>query len=66
MDIEGGERDLAPAIDFSGICKVIIELHPGTIGEEGVRRVRQCLTAAGFSVDARLSQEKVLFFERLG
>jgi len=66
MDIEGGERDLAPVIDFSGIRKVIIELHPGRIGEEGVRRVRQCLTAAGLSVDAGLSEEKIILLEKLG
>jgi FkbM family methyltransferase len=65
MDIEGGERDLVPAIDFSGIRKVLIELHPGRIGDEGVRRVRQCLTAAGLSVDTRLSEEKIIFLEKL-
>jgi FkbM family methyltransferase len=66
MDIEGGESELVPVVDFSGIRKVIIELHPGRIGVEGVRRVRQCLTNAGFSVDAGLSEEKVLFLEKLG
>jgi FkbM family methyltransferase len=65
MDIEGGERDLVPAIAFSGIRKLIVELHPGTIGDAAVRRVRQCLTAAGFSVDAGQSEEKVLFLEKL-
>jgi FkbM family methyltransferase len=64
MDIEGGERDLVPVIDFSGIRKVIIELHPGRIGAEGVHRVRQCLTAAGFSVDSGLSEEKIIFLEK--
>jgi FkbM family methyltransferase len=64
MDIEGGEQDLVPAIDFSGISKVIIELHPGTIGDKGVRRVRHCLTAAGFSVDAGLSEGKIIFLEK--
>jgi FkbM family methyltransferase len=66
MDIEGGERDLVPVIDFSGIRKVIIELHPGRIGEQEVRRVRQCLTAAGLSVDAGLSEEKIILLEKLG
>jgi FkbM family methyltransferase len=65
MDIEGGERDLVPAIDFSGIQKMILELHPRRIGDKGMRRVRQCLTSAGFTVDTRLSGEKILFLEKL-
>jgi FkbM family methyltransferase len=64
MDIDGGELELAPAMDFSGIRKVIIELHPGTIGDDGVRWVRHCLTAAGFSVDAGISEEKIIFLEK--
>jgi len=66
IDIEGGERDLVPAIDFSGIRSLILELHPGRIGIDGMSRVRHCLTLAGFSVDMRLSEEKILFLEKLG
>lgn len=66
MDVEGGERDLIPVIDFSGIRKMIVELHPGRIGEDGINLVRRRITEAGFSVDVAVSEEKILFVEKLG
>ena len=60
-DIEGGEIDLLPALDLSGIKLVIAELHPAVIGQDGVARINEAMAAAGLPVRHILNDEVYLF-----
>jgi len=55
MDIEGAERELVPVMSWDGVEKVIIDLHPLVIGEDGVGEVLSVLRLAGFVADRWLS-----------
>jgi FkbM family methyltransferase len=55
IDIEGGELDLAPHMDLTGVRKISIELHPLAIGPEGVALVLKGFAERGFRVDRTLS-----------
>ena len=60
-DIEGGEIDLLPHLDLSGIRMVIAELHPAVIGAEGVERINAVMTAAGLPARHILNNEVYVF-----
>jgi FkbM family methyltransferase len=64
MDIEGGELDLVPRIDWSPIAKLAIELHPRILGESGMRTVLEALRAAGFREDRWISTTRKRYFGR--
>jgi len=64
MDIEGGESELVPAINWRGIRKVVLELHPGVIGKDGAEKVMSHLLDAGFLEDRRLSTTRKKYLER--
>ncbi|MFM2293869.1 MAG: hypothetical protein RLZZ350_282 [Verrucomicrobiota bacterium] len=55
MDIEGSELETFTASPAPLACYrlVIVELHPWAIGEDGVARCREQLTAAGLKFQAR-------------
>lgn len=50
MDIEGGEVELVPLIDFHHIQRVMIELHPYVVGEQATTKMLNHLKAEGFDV----------------
>jgi FkbM family methyltransferase len=64
VDIEGGEAELLPAIDWSGVRKLILELHPHVIGEAKVRELLALLAAQGFGEERALSSTRKKFFSR--
>jgi len=50
-DIEGGELELFAKLDFAGIKKIILELHPAVYGKRGVTKLLRWLAQAGFEED---------------
>lgn len=60
-DIEGGEIDLLPQLDLTGIRLVIAELHPAVIGADGVERINQVMAAAGLPARRILNNEVYIF-----
>jgi FkbM family methyltransferase len=50
LDIEGGEYDLFQYATLHNVQKILIELHPYTIGEEKSQFVKNKLADAGFKV----------------
>ncbi|MEX5597016.1 FkbM family methyltransferase [Pseudophaeobacter sp. C1-32P7] len=61
-DIEGAEAELLPKMDLSSLRAVLIETHPQWIGKAGIRKVFQCLDAAGLVFFPRWSHGKVAVF----
>jgi FkbM family methyltransferase len=66
VDIEGGEAELLPAIDWRGVRKLILELHPHVIGEAKTRELLALLAARGFGEDRAISSTRKKFFARGG
>lgn len=64
VDIEGGEKELIPLIDFSktNIRKIVIEIHPHVIGLRAASEVICKIVSEGFSLDFGLSGSRVFFF----
>ncbi len=62
MDIEGGEGELVPLIDWSGVEKLAIELHPELLGPEGMRAILATLANVGFAESRLLSGKRKRFF----
>lgn len=50
MDVEGGESELIPAADLSGVRAVIVEIHPQVVGAERVDELLENLESKGFSL----------------
>lgn len=63
-DIEGGEADLLPGADLSGLRLAIIELHPQITGAAGMRAVFEACLGAGLCYHPRASHAKVVTFLR--
>jgi FkbM family methyltransferase len=64
IDIEGGESELLPAIDFSGVRKLILELHPHVIGEQRTRELLELLAVQDFREDRAVSSTRKKYFAR--
>ncbi len=64
MDIEGGEAELVPMIDWSPIRAVVVELHPQIIGEEACHKVQDHLAAQGLVKDGWTSTSNKICLER--
>lgn len=64
MDIEGGERELVPLIDWGTIRKLVVELHPKVLGEGGLASVVARIEGAGFVLDRRVSSTRKRYFAR--
>jgi FkbM family methyltransferase len=64
IDIEGGESELLPAIDWAGVRKLVIEVHPHVIGAERVRELIALLAAQGFREDRGVSSTRKKFLAR--
>lgn len=65
MDVEGYEARLIRACNLTNIRKILIELHPNIIGDAETRSIRKFLTEMGFTVDPSVSDEHVIYLERL-
>jgi FkbM family methyltransferase len=65
IDVEGGEAELLPAIDWRGVRKVALELHPQRIGAARTRELLALLEARGFREDRAISSSRKKFFERV-
>jgi FkbM family methyltransferase len=66
VDIEGGELELVPQLDLSGVDRIAIELHPDVYGHTGSTQVVKALFRKGFLLDARQSGRQVFLFKREG
>ncbi len=64
IDIEGGEAELVPAIDWRGVRKLILELHPHLIGEATTRELLDGLAAYGFLEQRAISSTRKKYFAR--
>jgi FkbM family methyltransferase len=64
MDIEGAERDFLRHADLSGVRLVLMELHSGHYGRDGVQDCRRALRRAGLVRDDALSGRSVAVFRR--
>jgi len=53
VDVEGGEIEILPNVDLSGVKAIIIELHPHIIGEDKVADLLRLLDEQGLRVAAR-------------
>lgn len=66
VDIEGGEADLFPLANLSGVQKICVETHPHILGNGGVTRLMALLFERGFNLDLSLVRKNVFFFYRPG
>jgi len=66
VDIEGGEKDLIPMIDFRNniIKKIIIEIHPHVIGEKEASDLIAHIISQGFALNFKEIKGIVFMFER--
>ena len=55
MDVEGAERELVSSVSWEGVDRLVIDLHPGVIGRDGVAEVLDVLACVGFVANRRLS-----------
>lgn len=67
VDIEGGEKDLLPIIDFkkSRIQKILMETHPFLTGKDCTQKLLSELTSQGFCFSSDFSRGDVWFFEKI-
>lgn len=65
IDIEGGETDLLPHLDLSGVRRAVMELHLKEIGHRGVAAVFDCFARQGLGYDMRFSMGGLVVFSRL-
>lgn len=64
VDIEGGETELFPLADLSGVQKICVETHPHILGNTGVTRLLNLLFERGFCLDVSLIRKNVFFLYR--
>ena len=64
MDIEGGEALLVPHIDWTGVNKLAIELHPDVLSARAIDDVLNHLRDAGLREHPLLSSHRKRFFSR--
>lgn len=60
-DIEGGEIDVLPFLDYRNIRLVIAELHVRVIGAAGIERIRAAMGAHGLQLRQVLDSEVYIF-----
>lgn len=64
VDIEGGEGELFPLADLSGVRKICLETHPHVLGNDGVTRLLALLFASGFVLDLGIIRKNVVYLYR--
>jgi FkbM family methyltransferase len=65
VDIEGGEEEFFESCDFldnSSIKKILMELHPWTIGDEKCNAIISKILGKGFHLRMDLSPKHVVYF----
>ncbi len=65
VDIEGGEAELFPLADLSGVEKICVETHPHALGNGGVSKLLSLLFERGFVLDISLIRKNVFYLYRL-
>jgi FkbM family methyltransferase len=65
-DIEGGEAELIPALDASGLRAAVIELHPDRLADDQIAAVYAALAGHGLCPSANALGGTVVMFERQG
>ncbi len=65
MDIEGGECELIPIMNLTGVQRVMVELHPYLTGEEAATSVENRLLSAGFVERWSCPSHLQVLFERV-
>ena len=65
MDIEGGECELIPMMNLTGVKRFMLELHPYVTGEEGAKSVVNRLLSAGFVERWSCPDHAHILFERV-
>ena len=65
MDVEGAEAELLPALDLSGLRRLIVELHPEVYGPTRQYALVGGLLSQGFSLSDMPGWSRVFAFERL-
>ena len=63
-DIEGGETELIPALDASGLRAVVIELHPDRLSAEQIAAIYSALGRHGLRQSAKFTGGTVIMFNR--
>jgi FkbM family methyltransferase len=64
-DIEGAETDIFNGTDLGTIEKVMMEVHPNLIGQEGMQQIFKSLVEHDFVYDADVSMGNVVCFRKL-
>jgi len=65
VDIEGGEQSLFEGLDPGPVQKIYLELHTRYIGQRGIKKCFDDLSALGFWYDQRVSSGGSVLFRRL-
>jgi hypothetical protein len=65
MDIDGAERAFLRHANLTAVRLVLVNLHPGIYGRDGVRDCRRALGRAGYERDIGLSGAGVDLFRRV-
>lgn len=63
-DVEGAEVDLFDGTELPSVDKILMEIHPGRIGQKGVRSIFRNLDAIGFVFQPQTSSGIVCSFRR--
>ncbi|MEP5630558.1 MAG: FkbM family methyltransferase [Tateyamaria sp.] len=61
-DIEGGEADLFDDMPLKGVRQVVVKLHPGHIGHDGMMGLFKAMGQANLSYDPRISAGRIVGF----
>lgn len=64
VDIEGGEIEFFATADLSGVRKICVETHPGTLTDAQLSRMLERLFAQGFALDFSLIRKNVFYLYR--
>ena len=64
VDIEGGEDELLPEVDLSGVRGLILELHPKVNAPDTAKRIEDNCLKAGLKLRQDLSSAQVVAYER--
>lgn len=65
-DIEGGEFELIPALDATGLKAVVMELHPDRLSEDQIKTIYDALEKQGLMPSDLQLGGTVVLFERAG
>jgi FkbM family methyltransferase len=66
MDIEGGEAELVPLLDWRGVRKLALEIHPDLLGPADTAGTLEHLERLGFREVGHLSSTRKKLFVRRG